>query len=100
MLGATASLGWGLETFVSVRRSWGAFLDDENLMPIVTRPLVDIRVRRSVRKAMLFADLLNAGNQRYDEFGFVLTDFRGGSVGYVYPGQPRVLRVGLSLDLK
>jgi hypothetical protein len=49
---------------------------------------------------MLFADLLNAGNQRYDEFGFVLTDFRGGRVGYVYPGQPRVLRVGLSLDLK
>jgi len=100
MVGATASVGWGLETFVSVRRSWGAFLDDENLMPIVTRPLVDIRVRRSVRKAMLFADLLNAGNQRYDEFGFVLTDFRGGRVGYVYPGQPRVLRVGLSLDLK
>jgi outer membrane cobalamin receptor len=100
MLGATASMGWKLDAFVSVRRSWGAFLDDENLMPVVSRPLVDIRVRRSVRSAMLFADLLNAGDQGYDEFGFVLTDFRGGRVGYVYPGQPRVLRIGLTLDIK
>jgi outer membrane cobalamin receptor len=99
-LGATASLGWKLDTFVGLRRSWGAFLDDENLMPVVSKPLVDVRVRRSVRHATVFADLLNAGDQRYDEFGFVLTDFRGSRVGYVYPGQPRVLRIGLTLDLK
>ena len=41
MLGATASLGWKLDTFIALRRSWGAFLDDENLMPVVSRPLVE-----------------------------------------------------------
>jgi outer membrane cobalamin receptor len=100
MVGATASLGWKLETFASVRRTSGAFLDDENLVPIRSRPLVDVRVRRVIRNATVFGDLLNAFDQRYDEFGFVLADFRGGRVGYVYPGQPRVLRAGVTLDLK
>lgn len=100
MVGATASLGWKLETFASVRRAWGAFLDGENRVPTRSRPLFDVRVRRAIRNATVFGDLLNAFDQRYDEFGFVLADFRGGRVGYVYPGQPRVLRVGVTLDLK
>ena len=51
-------------------------------------------------RAELFADLLNATDRRYDEFGFVLADFSGGSVPYVYPGQPRVFRVGLTLGVR
>lgn len=100
MVGATAALGWKIESFASVRRTWGAFLDDENTVPIRSRALVDVRVRRSIRNAVVFGDVLNAANQRYDEFGYILADFRGGRVGYVYPGQPRVVRVGLTLDLK
>jgi vitamin B12 transporter len=100
LVGATASLGWKLEMFASVRRAWGAFLDDENLVPIRSRSLVDIRVRRAIGNAVVFGDLLNATDQRYDEFGFVLEDFRGGRVGYVYPGPPRILRGGLTLNLR
>jgi outer membrane receptor protein involved in Fe transport len=100
MVGAHAALGWNLEAFASVRRTWDVFLDDENLMPIRSRPLVDLRVRRAIGKVVVFADVLNAIDQRYDEFGFVLTDFRGARIGYVYPGQPRVLRMGLTLNVK
>jgi outer membrane receptor protein involved in Fe transport len=45
-------------------------------------------------------DLLNVTNQRYDEYGSVLADFGGGRVAYAYPGEPRVLRVGLTFELK
>ena len=100
MLAASASLGWRLESYVSIRRAWGAFLDDENAVPVRSGTLVDLRVRRPVGRAVVFADVLNAANQRYDEFGFVLADFRGGVVSYVYPGQPRVARVGLTVALK
>jgi outer membrane receptor protein involved in Fe transport len=100
MVGANATLPWHLEAFASVRRNGDAFLDDENLMPIRSRPLVDLRVRRGIGNVMVFADVLNAIDQRYDEFGFVLTDFRGVRVGYVYPGQPRVLRAGLTVTVK
>ena len=99
-LGAGATLGWKIDAFASVRRAWGAYLDDENTRPVHSRPLLDLRVRRSIRSALLFVDLLNATNERYDEFGYVLTDFRGGRVGYVYPGQPRIARVGLTLGAR
>jgi outer membrane cobalamin receptor len=94
-----ASLGWRLESYVAVRRAWGAFLDDGNLVPVRSGTLVDLRVRRPVGRTVVFADVLNAANQQYDEFGFVLEAFSGGAVAYVYPGQPRVVRVGLTLAL-
>jgi len=97
--GLSASLPWKLEAFATVRRAWGAFLDDDNEVPVPSSALIDLRFRRRIRRVELFADLMNAGNQRYDEFGFVLADFRGGSVPYVYPGQPRAFRVGLTLGV-
>ena len=100
MVGASAKLPWKVETFASARRVWGAYLDDENAFPIASGVLVDLRVRRPIGRADLFADLLNATDRRYDEFGFVLADFRGGQVPYVYPGQPRVFRVGVTIGAR
>lgn len=99
-VGASATLPWKIDAFAAVRRTWGAFLDDENTVPVRSGVLLDLRVRRTVRRAELFVDLLNATDRRYDEFGFVLADFRGGLTPYVYPGQPRVLRVGLTLGVR
>lgn len=98
--GVSASLPWKLEAFATVRRAWGAFLDDDNTVPVESGALIDLRVRRRVRRAELFADLVNASNRRYDEFGFVLAGFRGGTVPYVYPGQPRAFRVGLTIGVQ
>jgi len=99
-VGAAASVGWQVESFVSVRRAWGAFLDDDNAVPVRSAALLDFRVRRRVRSSTLFLDVLNATDRRYDEYGFVLTDFRGGSVPYAYAGAPRVVRAGLTLSFK
>jgi len=100
MAGASADLPWKVQAFGSARRAWGAYLDDENLFSVPDGVLIDLRVRRAIGRVALFADLLNATDCRYDEFGFVLADFRGGQVPYVYPGQPRVFRVGLTLGVR
>jgi len=99
-VGASASLPWKLEAFGAARRTWGAFLDDDNVVPVESSILLDLRVRRRVRRVEVFADVLNAFDQRYDEFGYVLADFRGVGTAYVYPGQPRVVRVGLTIGVR
>lgn len=98
--GVAARLGFQVESLLSVRRSWGAFLDDDNLMPIQAGTLVDLRVRRRLGSGTLFVDVLNAVDSQYDEYGFVLADFRGGQVPYAYAGAPRVVRAGLTLSFK
>lgn len=99
-IGAGADLAWRVQSFVSVRRSWGAFLDDDNLVPVRPGTLLDLRVSRTFGRGTLFADVLNASDRRYDEYGFVLADFEGGQVPYVYAGAPRVFRAGLTLSFK
>lgn len=98
--GVSAALPWKVEAFGALRRTWGAFVDDANTVPVRSAALIDLRVRRPVRRADLFVDLLNALDRRYDEFGFVLADFGGGQVPYMYPGQPRVLRVGVTVGVR
>lgn len=99
-LGASASLPGQLDVFAALRRTWGAYLDDENSEPVRSGALIDLRLRRPVGRAALFVDLLNVLDRHYDEFGFVLADFSGGRTSYVYPGQPRVLRVGVTLGVR
>ena len=100
MVGLSADLPWKVQAFGSARRVWGAYLDDENAFPIASAVLVDLRVRRAIGRAQVFADVLNAANRHFDEYGFVLADFSGGQVPYVYPGQPRVFRVGLTIGAR
>lgn len=100
MAGAGASLGWQIQSFLSVGRVWGAFLDDENLVPVESATVVDLRVRRPFGITTLFLDVLNAADRQYDEYGFMLADFRGGQVPYAYAGAPRVVRAGLTVGFK
>lgn len=97
MVGTFARLPLEVDAFLSLRRAWGAFLDDDNTLPIASSVIVDLRVRRRIKRVEVFADVLNGLDRRFDEFGFVLADFRGGRVGYVYPGQPRALRAGVTI---
>jgi outer membrane receptor protein involved in Fe transport len=100
MAGVAAGLGWQIESFLSVGRVWEAFLDDENVVPVQSATVVDLRVRRRFGVGTLFLDVLNLADRQYDEYGFVLADFSGGTVPYAYAGAPRVVRAGLTLGFK
>jgi outer membrane cobalamin receptor len=99
-IGAAVDLGWQLQSFASVRRAWDAFFDDDNTIPVRAATLLDLRVRRTVGSGTLFLDVLNLTDRRYDEYGFVLADFRGGQVPYSYAGAPRMVRAGLTFTFR
>ena len=60
------------------------------------RATVDVRVRRAWDCIALVADIFNATERRYAEYGFTLADFASRTVGYVHPGAPRAWRVGFT----
>src|SRR5262249_3857368 len=78
-------------------RTWGAFLDDANLLALEGRSTLDVRVRRTIRRHIVFVDVTNATGHVAEEYGFTLTDARGRAVPYAYPGAPRSVRAGLTL---
>lgn len=79
-------------------RTAGAYLDDESVYPIEGTSTVDLRVRRPIERLLVFVDALNVTDDRYQEYGFTLADFRGGIVPYSYSGAGRALRAGLMLS--
>jgi outer membrane receptor protein involved in Fe transport len=91
-------LGRAVTTYVSYQRTAGAFLDDENVFAIDGRSALDLRIRRSFGRHALFVDVLNLTNDRYEEYGFTLADFSGGTVPYAYPGAGRAARAGVTLS--
>jgi len=99
VLGATLTLPWNLGGYARFRRASGAYFDDANLVPIRGPATLDVRIRRTFGRQMLFVDAVNLGDNRYEEYGFTLTDFVGRVVPYGYPGAPRALRVGISIAL-
>lgn len=90
-------LPWALHAYVRVDRRGHAFLDDENRLPIATATTVDLRVRRPVGRHAVFVDVFNATGERYEEFGFTLSDFAGRLVPFVYPAAPRAVRAGVTV---
>ncbi len=90
-----AAQAHGFSIDASVARSTGAFLDDENRFPLEGERGVDARIAKTMRRVRLRVDAINLFNSGSDAYGFVLTDFRGGAVPYVYPAPPRLLRAGL-----
>ncbi|MQA31247.1 MAG: TonB-dependent receptor [Luteitalea sp.] len=96
-LAASVDVSSKLAATLRYRRTSGAFLDDANSLGIHGPSTFDLRVRRAFGRHLVFVDGVNLTNDRYEEYGFTLDDFRGGLVPYAYPGAPRALRVGLTL---
>ncbi|HET9636602.1 MAG TPA: TonB-dependent receptor [Gemmatimonadaceae bacterium] len=71
----------------------GAFVDDENLVPLRGFTRLDARVGIPFGPARLTVDLQNALNKRYDVTAF--PDPGGSAAIYRYPAAGRVLIVGL-----
>ena len=99
VLAATVTLPWNLGGYARFRRASGAYFDDDNRVPIQGPATLDVRIRRTFGRQMLFVDAVNLGDNHYEEYGFTLTDFVGRVVPYAYPGAPRALRVGISIAL-
>jgi len=96
-LAASAALPWALSVYGSVDRAGGAFLDDENRLRMRAPKSIDLRIRRAIGRHAAFVDLFNVAGERYEEYGFTLTDFAGRTVPYVYPGPPRAARAGVTI---
>jgi len=96
-LATTVRLPWELGVYARYRRAAGGFFDDANTVPIHGPATLDVRVRRTVGRQMVFVDAVNLANHRYEEYGFTLTDFVGHVVPYAYPGAPRAVRIGMSI---
>jgi outer membrane cobalamin receptor len=97
VMAATVTLPWNLGAYARFRRASGAYFDDANSVPVHGPATVDVRIRRTFGRQMLFADAVNLANNRFEEYGFTLTDFAGRLVPYAYPGAPRAFRVGMSI---
>jgi outer membrane receptor protein involved in Fe transport len=95
-LAGSIDLPFGLATHIRYRQTSGAFLDDEHAYPIDGPETVDVRLRRSFGRQIIFVDGLNLTDSRYQEYGFTLSDFRGRITPYAYPGAPRAVRIGVS----
>jgi outer membrane cobalamin receptor len=85
----------GLATHIRYRQTSGAFLDDEHAYPIDGPETLDLRLRRFFGRQVIFVDVLNLTDSRYQEYGFTLSDFEGQVTPYAYPGAPRAMRVGV-----
>jgi outer membrane receptor protein involved in Fe transport len=94
---ADVGLPWSVRGFARFHHSWGGFLDDDGAFSIDGPSTIDLRLRRHVGRHAIFFDALNAAGNKYEDYGFTLADFSGGSVPYVYPGAPRAVRAGLTL---
>ena len=96
-LGSSVDLPWRIGIFARYRASWGAFIDEDNLLEIDGASVVDLRVRRPFGRHSVFADVMNLTADHFEEYGFTLTSFTGDVVPYAYPGAPRAARIGMTL---
>jgi outer membrane cobalamin receptor len=96
-VGASVTLGAGISGYVRYRVTAGHFADDGNTVRFDTPRVLDLRVRRAFGGHAVYVDATNVTNQVFQEYGFTLADFRGGSVAYGWPGAPRAVRVGAQL---
>jgi outer membrane cobalamin receptor len=92
----TLNLPYEASVHIRYMRTAGAFADDANQVRLADRSTFDARVSKRVSNATATLDLLNLTNDRYEEIGYVLPDFRGGIVPYLYPAQGFTLRAGLA----
>jgi hypothetical protein len=96
-LAAHGSLPWNIGAYARYLRTWGAFLDDENRLPIDGPSVLDFRLRRTIGRHAIFVDALNVAADEYEAYGYTLPDIEGNPMPFVYPGAPRAFRAGLSV---
>src|SRR2546429_279754 len=65
---------FGLHVGARYTATRGAFLDDENTLPLRPARSLDVRVDKTVRRLRAFADFTNLTDVRFEEYGYVLTD--------------------------
>ena len=78
-------------------RTAGAYADDQNVVPLGGRSTFDARVAKRWSRLAARLDLLNLTGDRYEEVGFVLADFSGGSVPFYHPAAGFALRAGVEV---
>jgi len=93
----TLNLPYGTSLHARYVRAAGAFADDTNRVPLGDRSTIDMRVSKRISRATATLDLINLAGDHYEEVGYVLADFRGGVVPYLYPAPGSAFRAGLTL---
>ena len=93
----TLSLPSDVTVHARYTRTAGAFADDDNDVPLGDRSTLDIRITKRVARVITRVDLLNIANDRYEEVGLVLTDFRGSRVPFYYPAAGFTARAAVEL---
>ncbi|HJP87344.1 MAG TPA: TonB-dependent receptor [Gemmatimonadaceae bacterium] len=91
--GANATLWRGFTAGLIATSLSGAFVDDDNAVPLSGFTRIDARLGIPFGPARVTVDLQNALNRRYDVTGF--PDPGGSAAIYRYPAAGRVLVVGL-----
>ena len=94
--GLAAELPAGFRGEAIASRMFGRFSDDANQVPLQDAWLLDLRLERAFGAFTAWLDVVNAGGGASDQIGFVLADFTGGAVAYVYPGPRRAIRGGVA----
>ena len=87
----------GIEATVAYTRSGGRFLDDQNGFRLNDISSFDVRLAKRFHRVLTTVDMFNLSGDRYEELGFVLTDFRGRLAPFYFPGPGFAARAGLEL---
>jgi len=96
----TIMLPRGLTINARYTHSAGAYADDDNQVPLGGRSTIDARVAKRFAKLVARLDVLNLNDDRYEEVGYVLPDFRGGRVPFFYPAPGTAIRAGLEVNFR
>ena len=91
--GLNATIWRGLTASAVVTSLTGAFVDDQNLVPLAGYTRLDARVGVPFGPTRLTLDVLNAVNRRYDATAF--PDPAGSAAVYRYPAAGRLFVIGL-----
>ena len=96
-VGVAAQLPAGIAADVRLAWMGRRFADDGNASRLRDAVTVDARVARALGPARLRLDATNLTDRRWDALGYVLSDFEGGDVTYVFAASGRALRAGIDV---
>jgi outer membrane cobalamin receptor len=93
--GLTAALPGQLQVQALATILAGRYVDDGNRIPLDDAAVVDLRLVKDFARWKARLDLLNVTDQRWEELGLALPDFRGNLVPYYFPAAGFTARVGM-----